>query len=173
MTKSHAISRYKDGLDDVGSLIVPLQWRMDARHAQSRPIPERPWHDEELQVPLEVVKVNAERVLYWDNDSSRENSLRRTSYMLASRAIPLVVMGGNTMRNLLDRLGNTETAVLDGYGFSRVMLARRVLMHLQTEPDQRSGHYRGANLHVLFRYRPPQLEALDEFVGMLRNKEGE
>lgn len=172
MTELHDISRYKDGLDDVGSLVMPLQWRIDARTAQSRPNRRRQWHDEELHVPLEAMKVKPERVLYWDNDPDRENSLERVSYMLASRAIPMSVMGGNTMRNLLDRLGNTETAGVDGYSYSRVVLARRVLAQLKVEPDQRMGHYRSANLHVIFRYKPPQGEAFEALVDTLRDREG-
>lgn len=91
--------------------------------------------------------------------------------MLASRAIPISVMGGNTIRNLLDRLGNVETAGVEGYAFSRIVLARRVLAQLQTEPDQRKGHYRGANLHAVFRYSPPQGEALDELIDVLHGRE--
>lgn len=172
MIHQRVISRDKDGLDDVGSLVMPVQWRMDARREQSRSL-QRVWHDEVLQMPLEVVGIDPERVLYWDNNPERENSLRRVSYMLASRAVPMVVRGGNTMRNLVDRLSESETADLEGYAYSRIALARRVLAQLQTEPGERKGHYRSANLHVIFRYQPPQGEALNTLVGTLRGGEEE
>jgi hypothetical protein len=160
-----------DGLDDVGSLVLPLQWRMDARSVQNRASRARPWQDEELRLPLESVGVQPEKVLYWDKDPARENSVNRVGYMLASRAVPLVVDGGNTMRNVVDRLENRETEDLAGYSYSRILLARRVLLHLQTEPDLRVGHLRRANLHVIFRYAPPQDEALVAFIDVLRRKE--
>lgn len=162
----------KNGLDDVGSLVLPMQWRMDARSAQGRTLSTRPWHEEELHVPLESIAVNPEKVLYWDNDPLRENSSRRVGYMLASRAVPMVVAGGNTMRNLVDRLGNRNTEPMAGYSHSRIALARRALAQLQTEPDQRPGHYRSSNLRVIFRYAPPKDEALEALIRILRDREG-
>lgn len=167
MSRHQVLSRYKDGLDDVGSLALPINWRMDARTARNRSI-SRPWHEEDLRLPLDVMSVDPERVLYWDNDPERENSLKRVSHMLAARAVPLVVKGGNTMRNVVGILGNPETASTSGYELSRIMIARRVLAQLQTEAGQRSGHYRSANLRVIFRYQPPQGEALEALVDTLR-----
>ena len=162
----------KNGLDDVGSLLLPMQWRMDARSAQTRTLLSRPWHEEELYVPLESIAVSPEKMLYWDNDLLRENSSKRVGYMLASRAVPMVVTGGNTMRNLVDRLGNDSTEPMPGYSYSRIALARRVLAQLQVESDQRPGHYRSSNLRVIFRYAPPKGEALEALISTLRDREG-
>ena len=162
----------RNGLDDVGSLVLPVQWRMDARNAQNRTLAARPWHDEELHVPLESISVDPLRVLYWDNDPTRENSLKRIGHMMASRAVPMVVTGGNTMRNMIAHLGNRETDDMVGYGYSRIALARRVLAQLQTEPDRHVGHYRSSNLRVIFRYAPPQGEALEQLASTLREREG-
>lgn len=172
MSRRHTIVRHRDGLDDIGALAMPFRWRMDARSILNRPLPPRPWHDEELTVPLEVVEVDPERVLYWDREPTRENSPKRIAYMLASRAVPTVVKGGNTMRNVTGMLDNLETAGVAGYAMSRIMLARRVLAHLSTKAEERKGHYRSSNLQVVFRYKPPQGEAFDALVDTLREMEG-
>ena len=162
----------KDGLEDVGLLHLPLHWRMDARNPQNRSLSERPWHDEELHVPLESIAVDSQEVLYRDDDLIRENSLKRIRRMLASRALPIAVAGGNAMRNVIDRLGSHETENMTGYGYSRVAIARRVLAYLHTEPASREEQYQSANLRIAFHYEPPQGEALKALADTLREKEG-
>lgn len=171
MVERHAIVK-KAGLEDIGSLTLPFEWRMDARSSKNRALRDRPWHHEELYIPLESLSVHPESVLYWDNDPDRENSLKRVSYMLGCRAVPLVVTGGNTMRNVVDRLENRGMEHVPGYSFSRIALARRVLIQLQTEPDGRAGNYRSSNLHVIFRYRPPEGDSLEALVNTLKEREG-
>lgn len=160
-----------DGLDDIGSLgLTPMKWRIDARSARGRSMITRPWHEENIQIPLQAVSVDPERVLYWDNDAGCENSLQRISYMMAHRVIPLAVVGGNTIRNVVDRLDNTETSDEVGYSMSRIYLARRVLEQLQITRGERKGHHHSANLRINFRYIPPEDEALDTLVEILRER---
>jgi len=171
MTEPHVVSRQHSGLDDVGSLNLPFRWRVDARNTRVRSLATRPWHDEDLHVPLETISVDPARVLYWDNDPERENSPRRIAYMMASRAIPLTIEGGNNIRNMVDHLRNTETADEIGYSYSRIDLAKRVLAQLQIAPGERKGSLQRANLQVSFRYTPPEGDALDALVNVLRSRE--
>lgn len=162
-----------NGFENVGSLSLPHQWRVDARNAKGRSLAVRPWHDEELLVPLERIAVDPDRVLLWDNNPERKNSPRRIARMLASRAIPLEIMDGNGMRNVIHKLDCIETADEVGYSFSRIALARRVIAQLATEPGQRKGHHRSANMHAISRYIPPSGEALAALIDIIRGPEGE
>lgn len=168
MSELHVISREKDGLDDVCSLELPLRWRMSARQATNRQM-SRPWHDEDLRLPLETIAVDPARVLFWDNEPTRPNSTNRAAYMLANRAVPLVIRGGNTNRNILHLVTDRRVADVQGYGLSRIALTERVLAQLVTPPEKRLGHYRGANLHTLFRYEPPIGENLERMLDVLRS----
>lgn len=173
MSELHVISREEDGLDNVGSLEMPLRWRMSARVATNRQML-RPWHEEDLRLPLDVIAVDPARVLFWDNEPTRPNSTNRAAYMLANRAVPLVVRGGNTNRNILHHVTDRRFEDVQGYGLGRIALTERVLAQLVTPPEKRLGHYRGSNLHILFRYEPPTGEGLERMLNVLRSiAEGE
>lgn len=160
------------GIDDLGRLLLPVQWRLDARSTHGRSLSERPWYDEKLTLPLESIRVSPDEILYSEADYTRENSIERIKHMLAAKTVPLVVDGGNTMRNVVARVENREAESLIGYSFSRIALARKVLDHLHTAPDVRTNNYRSANLHVTFNYEPPQGSELDNFLNALRDKGG-
>lgn len=173
MSELHVISREEDGLDNVGSLEMPLRWRMSARVATNRQML-RPWHEEDLRLPLDVIAVDPARVLFWDNEPTRPNSTNRAAYMLANRAVPLVIRGGNTNRNILHHVTDRRVEDVHGYGLSRIALTERVLAQLVTPPEKRLGHYRGSNLHILFRYERPTGEDLERMLNVLRSiAEGE
>ena len=169
MSELHVVSREKDGLDSVGSLELELHWRVGARVANNRRELSRPWHDEDLRLPLEAVTVDPSRVLFWDNEPTRLNSTRRASHMLANRAVPLVVRGGNTFRNMLDLVTDRRDEYIQDYERSRVAVAKCVLAHLATPPDRQQGHHRRANLHAVYRYAPPLGEDFERILDVLRS----
>jgi hypothetical protein len=143
----------------VGSLELKGRWRIPAHFEGARQL-DRPWHREELAVPLGAIAVPPERVLRWENRAgiTAECSHERSVYLLGLLAVPWAIEGGETDEGLVEAMANPRQAHILGYEASRRALAGLVQRYVDKDAGNGTHYIMRATAEYSRHYKPPDTE---------------
>lgn len=142
------------GLDTLGHLDLYSGWRSDVF-----------FHEVHHEVPTDVLYVEPRRVLFWDAEPDRLNSLKRFAHMLRWRGVaPLSETEAYDLSLRRALVGEVE---LPSMRRLRSLHAQAATYHREAAAGERVTRLGTSTARILFQYEPPtskDLKSLHEYL---------